>query len=282
MSQATNKIGVIIGAGGMGAAIAHRLAKGRQLWIADFSETGLAAVVRSLRDEGHTVEGHQLDIVDFRAVAKFAKAAAIAGHIDAIIHTAGLSPTQAKTKRIFEVDVLGFANVMEAFYQVASEGTAFVGISSMASYLAPEGFLSQALQVHFATAPLDKILVHPELDIETENMMSYSIAKMGNRLRVQATARAWGSKGARINTISPGVIATPMGDLEWKGESGKHMRAMVEGSASHRKGTSDEIAGAAVFLVGPDSTFITGTDILVDGGVVCSMRWNSVAAAQAS
>lgn len=282
MAQATAKIGVVIGAGGMGAAIAHRLAKDRQLWIADYCETGLAAVVKSLRDEGHTVEGHHLDIVDYSAVEKLAKAAAAAGQIDAVVHTAGLSPTQAKTKRIFEVDVLGFANVMEAFYAVVSEGTSFVGISSMASYLAPEGFLSQALQVHLATAPLDKLLVHPELDIDTENMMSYSIAKLGNRLRVQAAARAWGRKGARINTISPGVISTPMGDLEWEGESGKHMRALVEGSGARRKGTSEEIAGAAVFLVGPDSTFITGTDILVDGGVVCSMRWNAVAAAQAS
>ncbi|KAE9972919.1 hypothetical protein BLS_002166 [Venturia inaequalis] len=282
MTQATTKIGVIIGTGGMGAVIAHRLAKGRQLWIADYSETGLATVVKSLRDGGHTVEGHHLNIVDFSAVEKFAKTAAAAGHIDAVIHTAGVSTTQAKTKRIFEVDTLGFANVVEAFYQVASEGTSFVGISSMSSYLFPESLLSQALQVHLATSPLDTLLVHPELDIETENRMSYPIAKLGNRLRVQAAARAWGSKGARINTISPGVIATPMGDIEWEGENGKRMRALVEGSGSRRRGTSEEVAGAAVFLVGPDSTFITGTDILVDGGVISSLRWNAVAAAQSS
>ncbi|QDS74157.1 hypothetical protein FKW77_001537 [Venturia effusa] len=282
MDHPTTKIGVIIGTGGIGAAIAHRLAKGRQLWIADYSETGLASVVKSLREEGHNVEGHHLDIVDYSAVEKFAKEAAATGPIDAVVHTAGLSPVQAKTRRIFEVDALGFANVMEAFYQVASEGTSFVGISSMASHLLPEGFVPQALQIHFATAPLDKLLIHPDLDIETENIMSYGIAKLGNRLRVQAAARAWGHKGARINTISPGVISTPMGDREWESEMGQHMRAMVEGSGSRRKGTSDEIAGAAVFLVGPDSTFITGTDILVDGGVVCSTRWNAVAAAQAS
>lgn len=137
--------------------------------------------------------------MDYSAIEKLAKAAAAAGQIDALVHTAGPSPTQAKTKRIYEVDVLGFANVMEAFYAVASEGTSFVGISSMASYLAPEGFLSQALQVHLATTSLDKLPVHSEFDIDTENMMSYFIAKLGNRLRVHAAARAWVRKGARVN-----------------------------------------------------------------------------------
>jgi NAD(P)-dependent dehydrogenase (short-subunit alcohol dehydrogenase family) len=281
MAQAAHKIGVIIGIGGMGQAIAHQLAPGRQLYIADYSETGLAAVVKSLQDKGHTVEGHHLDVTDYNSVERLAKAAGAAGQIDAIIHTAGISPMQAKTKRIFEVDVLGFANVVDAFYAVASESTSFVGISSMASYFLPDGLLSKTLEVHLATAPLDKLLHHPELDIETENIMAYPIAKLGNRLRVQAAARAWGSKGARINTISPGVISTPMGDLEYEGESGVYMKAMVEGSGARRKGTSEEIASAAVFLVGPDSTFITGNDILVDGGVVATSRWNAVAAGQA-
>jgi NAD(P)-dependent dehydrogenase (short-subunit alcohol dehydrogenase family) len=276
MAQVAPKIGVVIGTGGMGKAIAHRLAPGRLLWIADYSETGLAAVVKSLRDEGHTVESHHLDVTDYSSVEKLAKAAGAAGQIDAIVHTAGVSPMQAKTKRIFEVDVLGFANSIEAFYGVASEGTSFVGIASMASYFIPVGMLSKALETHLATAPLDKLLYHAELDIETESMMAYPIAKRGNVLRVQAAARAWGSKGARINTISPGVISTPMGTLELEGENGKHIKAMVEGSGARQTGTPEDIAGAAVFLVGPDSSYITGNDILVDGGVVSTQRWNAI------
>ena len=96
-------------------------------------------------------------------------------------------------------------------------------------------------------------------------------AKRGNQLRVRAAAPAWGARGARVNSLSPGVIATPMGEAELSGPTGEIMRQMIAGSPTGRIGTPHDIAAAVAFLVGPDAGFITGTDLLVDGGVVAAM-----------
>jgi NAD(P)-dependent dehydrogenase (short-subunit alcohol dehydrogenase family) len=101
------------------------------------------------------------------------------------------------------------------------------------------------------------------------------VAKRGNQLRVQAAAHAWGGKGARLNTISPGVISTPMGAQELQGPMGAHIQSMVDLCGARRLGTPDDIAAAAAFLAGPDSSFITGNDVLVDGGVISAQRWNT-------
>ena len=180
----------------------------------------------------------------------------------------------ATAKQIYDVDLLGTANIIEAFEAVASPGTSLICVSSMAAHLAP---LSSDLEKHLATAPLDQLLQHKEIDFDSPgaNQMAYAISKRGNHLRVQAAARAWGSKGARVNTISPGVISTTMGRQELQGPSGARAQAMVELSAARRMGTPDDIAGVAAFLAGPESSFITGTDILVDGGAVSAQRWNS-------
>ena len=102
--------------------------------------------------------------------------------------------------------------------------------------------------------------------------VAYSISKRANQLRVQAAATSWGERGARVNSVSPGVISTPMGQEELAGESGESMRAMIAGSGTGRIGTPTDIAAATAFLLGPDSSFITGTDLLVDGGVVAGVR----------
>lgn len=136
--------------------------------------------------------------------------------------------------------------------------------------------LSSDLETHLATAPLDQLLQHKEIDFDSPHaaQMGYAIAKRGNHLRVQAAVRAWGSQGARVNTISPGVISTALGRQELQGATGANALAMVEHSATRRMGTPDDIAGVVAFLAGPESSFITGTDILVDGGAVSARRWN--------
>jgi NAD(P)-dependent dehydrogenase (short-subunit alcohol dehydrogenase family) len=106
---------------------------------------------------------------------------------------------------------------------------------------------------------------------------AYSVAKRGNQLRVQAASASWGARGARINSVSPGVISTPMGRRELEGAAGEQMRAMIAASGTRRVGTSSDIAGAVAFLLGPDASFITGTDLLVDGGVIAAVRSGLVA-----
>lgn len=268
--KTTRDIQVVIGAGGMGLSIARRLASGCQLILADFSNTTLNAAIESLRDDGHDVEGYRVDISDYESVENLALTAAKAGRISVIVHTAGVSPAAAGTKKIYETDLLGTANIIDAFFNVVSAGTSLVCVASMAGHFAR---LSPDLERHLATASRDELLQHDEIDFGSRiPHVAYTVAKRGNQLRVQAAARSWGSKGARLNSISPGVISTAAGRRELQGDNG--VKALVETSAARRVGTPGDIAGAIAFLTGPDSSFITGTDILVDGGAVSARRWS--------
>ncbi|KAJ5758512.1 NAD(P)-binding protein [Penicillium odoratum] len=241
---------VIIDAGGMGLSIARRLANGYRLLIADFSSTNLSAAVESLRDDGYDL----------------ALTAAKIGRIFAVVHTAGVSPASAAGEQIYEVDLLGTANLIDAFFRVASAGTSLICVASMAGNFAR---LSPGLESH-----LQRLLQHDEIALESSHPhVAYTVAKRGNQLRVQGAARHWGSKGARLNSISPGVISTAAGRRELQGENGAI--ALIEMSATRRAGTPSDIAGVVAFLAGPDSSFITGTDILVDGGAVAGRRWNA-------
>jgi NAD(P)-dependent dehydrogenase (short-subunit alcohol dehydrogenase family) len=267
---------VVIGAGGMGLAVARRLAGGRRLLLADNSEASLETALTALRGEGHLAEGHAVDVSDRASVDKLASAAGSAGRVDAVIHTAGVSPVTATARQIYQVDLLGTAHVIDAFLAVASPGTSLVCVASMAGHFAS---LPAELERHLATAPSGQLLEHEGIDLDADPGTAYVVAKRGNQLRVQAAAHAWGRVGARLNTISPGVISTPMGQAELQGPMGAFIQSMIEESGARRVGTPDDIAAAAAFLTGPDSSFITGNDILVDGGAVAAQRWNTAATA---
>jgi NAD(P)-dependent dehydrogenase (short-subunit alcohol dehydrogenase family) len=260
----------------MGLAVARRLAGGRRLLLADNSEASLETALTALRGEGHLAEGHAVDVSDRASVDKLASAAGSAGRVDAVIHTAGVSPVTATARQIYQVDLLGTAHVIDAFLAVASPGTSLVCVASMAGHFAS---LPADLEWHLATAPAGELLTHEGIDLDADPGTAYVVAKRGNQLRVQAAAHAWGRVGARLNTISPGVISTPMGQAELQGPMGAFIQSMIEESGARRVGTPDDIAAAAAFLTGPDSSFITGNDILVDGGAVAAQRWNTAATA---
>ena len=274
--EAPRNVLVVIGTGGMGLAVARRLGGGRRVLLADFSAASLDAAVTTLADEGHDVHGHIADVSDRASVGKLAADTAAVGRIDAVVHTAGVSPVTADARQIYRVDLLGTAHVIDAFYPVAVPGTSLVAVASMAGQFAS---LSADLETHLATAPTEELLDHEGIDPHAHPGIAYTLAKRGNQLRVQASAHAWGGKGARINTISPGVVSTPMGRAELQGEAGAHIRSMIDLSGARRVGGPDDIAAAAAFLTGPDSTFITGNDLLVDGGVISTQRWHTAAAA---
>ena len=272
MGEVSRNVLVVVGAGGMGLAVARRLASGRLLLLADSSGARLEAALTTLRGEGHSVEGHTVDVCDHGAVQELAKAAAV-GHIDAVVHTAGVSPVMATSRQIYEVDLLGTAHVIDAFLGVAGPGTSLVCIASMAGHLAS---LPADFERHLAVAPASELLRHPRIDLSSaDTATAYMVAKRGNHLRVQAAAHAWGRRGARLNTISPGVISTPMGRQELEGPLGAYIQSMIDLSGARRVGTPDDVAGVAAFLAGPDSSFITGNDILLDGGAVSAQRWNT-------
>jgi NAD(P)-dependent dehydrogenase (short-subunit alcohol dehydrogenase family) len=272
-SEGSRNTVVVIGTGGMGLAIARRLGGGRQLLLADASVTQIEGALGRLRAEGFLVDGHPVDVSDQGSIEKLAAEAASAGRVDAVIHTAGVSPTMATSRQIFEVDLLGTAHVIDAFYSICSPGTSLVCLASMAGHFAS---LSPEFERHLATAPTEQLLEHDGIDLDSPDAgTAYVVAKRGNQLRVEAAAHDWGVKGARLNTISPGVISTPMGVQELQGPMGAHIQGMIDRSGARRVGTPDDIAGVVAFLAGPESSFITGTDIRVDGGAVAASRWNA-------
>lgn len=273
MTFMSNKSIAILGCGGMGLAIARRLGAGRQLYVADFSTEILAAARETLTNDGYLVEIMQVDVADYESVKRFAHAAASHGPIEAIIHTAGLSPSAGSAKRILEVDLIGNANSLDAFVEVAKPGTSMICIASMAGHMGSG--LPSELEHHLATASRDQLLDHAALSIDVADThgpaRAYGISKRGNILRVQASAKAWGRVGGRVNSVSPGVISTGAGRQEIEGPAGK----FIASSPVSRVGTPQDIVNAVSFLASAESSFITGNDILVDGGVVSSLKWGT-------
>ncbi len=260
---------VVIGVGGMGRQIARRQGAGAQLVVADFDEELLASAAEELTGDGYDVTSVQVDVAKRDSVTALAEAAAAMGPVMQVAHTAGLSPEQASTEAVLAVDLLGVALVLEEFGKVAAEGGAGVVIASMAGHLAT---LPPEVETALRSSPTDELADLPFLqtDVLPNAGAAYAFAKRANHLRVQAASRTWGARGARVNSISPGVISTPMGSAELAGESGARMRAMIDSSGTGRIGTPTDIADAAAFLLGPAASFVTGTDLLVDGGVVAA------------
>ena len=168
---------------------------------------------------------------------------------------------------------------IDEFGRVIEPGGAAVVIASMAGHLQPA--LDPEVERQLATAPADELLGLEACSKITNSQMAYPFAKRANQIRVAAAAASWGERGARINSISPGVISTAMGRLELSSESGTLMRAMVDNSGLRRLGTPEDIAAATEFLLGPSASFITGTDLLVDGGVIGAIQSGTIDLAKA-
>lgn len=272
MTDVTEHVVVVIGSGAMGLAIARRLGSGRTLLIADSNEAGLLSTAELLEAEGHRVTYLGCDVASQAQVRSLASRATELGDVTHLVHTAGVSPAQAAVAKILAVDLLGVAFVLDAFGEVMASGGAGVVITSMAAHLARPGPPGQDQLL--ANTPADELLDLPFLGADTlvDPNKAYALAKRGNIVRVQAAALAWGARGARVNSVSPGVISTPMGRAELHGDGAQRVAALVGFSPARRVGTADDVAHAACFLLDPSSSFITGTDLLVDGGAVAAAR----------
>jgi NAD(P)-dependent dehydrogenase (short-subunit alcohol dehydrogenase family) len=263
---------VVIGAGGIGEAIARRQGSGRSVLLADVNEGTLDAAATVLRAGGHSVTTQRVDVSSRESVSSLASAAATLGSVVQVAHTAGLAPAQASPAAILAVDLLGTALVLEELGRTVAIGGAGVVISSNAGYTMPR--LEPSQDEALAHTPCEELLQLPFLGAEAiaSSARAYAMSKHANHLRVQAASVVWGDRGARVNSISPGIISTPMAQAEMASEDGEMLRRMIEVSASARVGTTDEIASAAAYLLGADATFITGTDLLIDGGVIAALR----------
>jgi NAD(P)-dependent dehydrogenase (short-subunit alcohol dehydrogenase family) len=262
----------VIGIGGMGLAVARRAGSGKAVLVADFDEQTLHAAAATLEAEGHDVTGRRVDVSSGESVRQLAEQAAALGPVTQLVHTAGLSPTQASAEAIMHVDPLGVAHVLEEFGAVVAPGGAGVVIASMAGHIADPFTAEQERAL--TTAGPGTVLTLPfiEAAVGGDPGMAYAVAKRANHLQVEGASVAWGRRGARVNSISPGVISTTMGHQELASESGAFMRSMVDASATGRLGTPDDIAAVAAFLLSDAASFVTGTDVLVDGGVVAALH----------
>jgi NAD(P)-dependent dehydrogenase (short-subunit alcohol dehydrogenase family) len=260
----------VLGVGGMGHAIARRLGAGKTVLLADNNAAALTSVANTLSADGHQVDSREVDVSSAESVRALAQHAASLGAVTQVAHTAGLSPSQASAEAILAVDLLGTALVLQEFGEVIAEGGAGVVVASMAGYLVPP--LSAEQQQALAHTPADGLLQLKFVQNLTHPGFAYAIAKQANHIRVRAASAQWGRRDARINSISPGIISTSMTQQELASPVGDGMRSMIAMSATGRLGTADDIAAATAFLLGPESTFITGTDLLVDGGVVAAAK----------
>ncbi len=263
---------VIIGAGGIGLAIARRQGFGRTVLLADYNETTLNQAAQSMRDAGYAVETQKVDVTSPESVSRLAEKAAALGNVMQVINTAGLSPNMAPVEDVLKVDLYGAAVVFDEFGKVIAPGGSGLIISSMAGHMMPAlpAEQDQAL-IH---TPTEALLSLPFLQADAipNTVVAYMIAKRANHLRVQSSAISWGKRGARVNSISPGIVVTPLALHELNSEIGGMYRAMVDTSPAQRMAPPEEIAIAASFLLGPDAAFITGSDLLIDGGVIAAMK----------
>jgi NAD(P)-dependent dehydrogenase (short-subunit alcohol dehydrogenase family) len=271
-----NDVVVIIGAGGIGEAIARRQGIGKTLLLADINVELLTQTGDALREASYTVETMPVDVADRPSVHALAQKAASLGKVMQVANTAGLSPNMAPPEQILAVDLYGPALVFEEFGAVIAPGGAGLIVASMAGHMMPE---LPADQNHALTfTPADELLALPFLsrDAIPDSMVAYIYAKRANALRVQASALQWGERGARVNSISPGIVATPLARHELASPIGDGYRAMIAGSPAKRMAPPEEIAIAAGFLLGSDAAFVTGSDLLIDGGVIAAMRAGAI------
>lgn len=266
----TERVVVVTGAGGMGQAVARRLGGGCVVVLADRDRAALRSVASVLAGEGYRVLEQETDVSDPDSVRALADTARRAGRPEVLVHTAGVSPVQASVSAILQVDLYGTALMLDTFADVMAPGGAAVFIASMAGAMLPP---DPELDRRLANTPTGDLLDLPELSPPAvgDPGTAYVMAKRANQVRVRAAAVAWGRRKLRVNSVSPGIIATPMGNAELEGANGEAMRAMIASSPTGRVGTPADIAAAVEFLTGPGASFVTGTDLLVDGGVVAAL-----------
>jgi NAD(P)-dependent dehydrogenase (short-subunit alcohol dehydrogenase family) len=261
---------VVIGPGQIGQAIARRVGVGKHVLLADLRQDNADAAAEVLGNAGYEASVATVDISSREAVHALVETATGLGEITGLIHAAGVSPSQASPSTILKVDLYGTALVLEEFGDVIAPGGASVVIASQSGHRLPALPVEQNRAL--ATTPVENLLDLPFLQTDhvRDSLHAYQLSKRGNSLRVMAEAVRWGKRGARVNTISPGIVITPLAKEELTGPRGEGYRRMIEASAVGRAGTPDEVGNVAALLLGPDGGFITGSDILMDGGVTAA------------
>ena len=268
---------VVIGAGSIGQAIARRVGAGKHVLLADLRLENAAAAADVLGNAGFDVSAGTVDIASRPSVRALVEAATAIGEVTGVIHAAGVSPSQAAPATILKVDLHGTALVLEEFGSVIASGGSGVVIASQSGHRL--GALTAEQNAALALTPADDLLSLPMLqpDQVKDSLHAYQLSKRGNALRVMAEAVRWGRRGARVNCISPGIVITPLAKDELSGPRGEGYRRMIDLCPVGRAATPDEVGNVGALLMGPDGAFITGSDVLIDGGVTASYWYGELA-----
>lgn len=261
---------VMTGAGQIGMAIARRVGYGMKIVVGDRNPRNAEAVADTMNAAGFDVLPLETDISSRESVRAMLETAMGLGDIRTFVNAAGVSPSQAPVEAILRVDLYGTAMLLEEVGRVIAPGGSGVTISSQSGHRMPA--LTPEEDELLATTPADELL-----DLEMlrpsnirDTLHAYQMAKRCNVKRVMYEAVRWGGRGARINSISPGIIVTPLAIDEFNGPRGDFYRDMFARCPAGRPGTADEVANVAELLLGPKGAFITGSDFLMDGGATAS------------
>lgn len=269
----SKEIIVLTGSGAIGIAIVRRIAVGKQLLLADIKIEQAEKQAQELRNAGFNVHTIACDVSNRESVNQLVETATKLGKIMGLVNTAGLSPSQATAQRIFEVDLYGNALLLDSFSKVMAKGSAALVIGSQSSHrLEP---LTFAQTKALALTPTEALLDLPFITQVNDSLKAYQLAKRGNALRVQAQAVKWGRRGARINWISAGIIHTPLANDELNGERKAFYRKMLQELPAGRGGSPDEVANLAELIMSEKGAYITGSDLLIDGGATAKFWWDA-------
>ncbi|WP_407375105.1 SDR family oxidoreductase [Methanobrevibacter sp.] len=261
---------LLTGAGQIGMAIARRIGHGKKIMLGDKSPQNLETISKIMIEAGFDVETVECDISSRQSIRNIIEVSQSFGEIKYFINAAGVSPSQAPIETILKVDLYGTAVLMEEVGKVIKEGGCGVVISSQSGHRMKQ--LGAEIDRQLAMTPTEELLDLEVLQPENidDTLHAYQLAKRCNVKRVMYEACNWGERNARINSISPGIIVTPLAIDEFNGPRGDFYKNMFANCPSGRPGTADEVANVAELMMSDKGAFITGSDFLVDGGATAS------------
>ena len=261
---------ILSGAGQIGMAIARRMGAGMKIVIGDEKQANAQAISKLMNEAGFDTVAIEMDLSARESIQNWIAAAQKYGDITMLVNAAGVSPSQAPIEAILKVDLYGTAVLLEQVGKVIAPGGVGVTISSQSGHRMPA--LTPEEDELLACTPAEELLTLSLLQPENirDTLHAYQLAKRCNEKRVMAESVKWGQKGARINSISPGIIVTPLALDEFNGPRGDFYKNMFAKCPAGRPGTADEVANVAELLMGSKGAFITGADFLIDGGATAS------------
>lgn len=261
---------ILTGAGQIGMAIARRMGYCMKIVIGDKNIDNAKAICDTMNKAGFDAVPFEMNLASRKSILSLIAEAQRYGEIAMLVNAAGVSPSQASIETILKVDLYGTAVLLEEVGKVIKEGGVGVTISSQSGHRMPA--LTPEEDEQLATTPTEELLsleMLQEGNIQ-DTLHAYQMAKRCNVKRVMAESVKWGAKGARINSISPGIIVTPLAIDEFNGPRGDFYKNMFAKCPAGRPGTADEVANVAELLMSSKGTFITGSDFLIDGGATAS------------